>query len=200
MSSSGVPARLLWIVERDSIESGALALALRASVPWLHLRDPSVSAGEWRGLLGGSCGPSVVVNGGPAWARTAGWGAHLKTAQAPLDPSARAGWKLLGRSVHDPEQTRRAVHDDPDYLVAGPVYPTASKPGHRGIGLDGVRAIVACAEGRPVLAIGGIHPGRVAAVLEAGAFGVSVRSGITAAGDPAGVIAAFLDALPVDSR
>ncbi len=167
-------------------------------MPWVHVRDASVSPDEWRRVLGGTDGPSVVVNGAPAWAREAGWGAHLKTAQETLDPSVRVGWSLLGRSVHDPDETRSALLDEPDYLVAGPVYPTTSKPGHAGIGLDGLRRIVACAGGRPVLAIGGSAPERVRELLAAGAYGVSVRSGITAAPDPAASVRAFLDALPVD--
>ncbi len=200
MSATAIPARLLWIVERPAIDNGALESALSAGIPWLHLRDDSVAPREWHDLLGAKGVPRVVVNGGPAWAKAVGWGAHLKAAQASLTAAQRAAWSLLGRSVHDPGQTRVALRDEPDYLVAGPVYPTSSKPGHRGIGPEGLRPIVDAAGGCPVLAIGGIVPGRVGEVLAAGAFGVSVRSGITAAADAAASVEELLQTLPVDPR
>ena len=36
---------------------------------------------------------------------------------------------LLGRSTHDPDQAARAAAEPWDYLVAGPVWATATKPG-----------------------------------------------------------------------
>jgi thiamine monophosphate synthase len=47
----------------------------------------------------------------------------------------------------------------------------------------------------PVLAIGGITPGRVADVRRAGAAGVGVISALLAADAPAHVVAQFLESL-----
>jgi len=199
MSRAGVPARLLWVVDRAAIESGSLPHAIQAGARWLHLRDDSIVPRRWRDQLAAGPGVRVVVNGGPPWALEAGWGAHLKAAHPTLARAQRAAWSLLGRSVHDAEETRGALRDRPDYLVAGPVFPTTSKPGHAGIGLEGLRRIVALGEGCPVLAIGGIRAAKVAEIVRAGAYGIAVRSGITAADDPRSAAAEYLETLPVDS-
>lgn len=75
---------------------------------------------------------------------------------------------LVGRSSHP--------HDPPgagaDYLLFGPVYPTASKP--EGWTPAGVEALArAAATGTRVIAIGGITPERVPACMAAGARGVA---------------------------
>jgi thiamine-phosphate diphosphorylase len=78
---------------------------------------------------------------------------------------------LIGRSVHTPEETGAAA--DADYLIAGTVFPTTSKPGRLELlGLDGLRAIVA-ASASPVLAIGGVTVGRLDAIAATGATGVA---------------------------
>lgn len=190
---------LLWVVDRAAIEGGVLEPALAAGVDWVQLRDEGLAAREWVQHFATWPSPGrvldVVVNGGPAWAHHEGWGAHLKAAQPVLDVTERARWGFLGRSVHDPTETQRALLDDPDYLVAGPVYPTSSKPGHAGIGERGLAAIVEAAGTRPVLAIGGLTPDRIAAVAAAGAAGIAVRSGITAAACPADVVAVYRESL-----
>jgi thiamine monophosphate synthase len=57
-----------------------------------------------------------------------------------------------------------------DYLVFGTVFPTVSKPGTVGAGIEALAAVC----GRvalPVLAIGGITPARLSDVAQAGAAG-----------------------------
>jgi thiamine-phosphate pyrophosphorylase len=61
-------------------------------------------------------------------------------------------------------------------------------------GLEALRR-VSGETARPVLAIGGITPGRVREVLAAGAAGVAVISAILAAERPGDATRAFLDAL-----
>ena len=198
MSRNGVPARLLWIVDREAIENGAIPRAIGGGVRWVHLRDGTIEPRTWRQQLSAPEEVRVVVNGGPPWALAAGWGAHLKAVQHALPRAQRDAWSLFGRSVHDAAETSMALRDRPDYLVAGPVFPTTSKPGHEGLGLEGLRRIVAAAKGCPVLAIGGIQPRHMAAIGGAGAHGLAVRSGITAAADPASAALDYLNALPVD--
>ena len=72
------------------------------------------------------------------------------------------------------EAPRRQVEGGPvDYLIAGTVWPTASKPdGHPLLGTGGLRQIVEVA-GAPVLAIGGIDASRLEAVASTGASGVA---------------------------
>ena len=82
---------------------------------------------------------------------------------------------LIGRSVHGVHEAEAAA--DADYLIAGAVFPTPSKPGNTTwLGGDGLRAIVRAARA-PVLAIGGITvecAGQIAAAGAAGAAGIAL--------------------------
>jgi thiamine-phosphate pyrophosphorylase len=79
---------------------------------------------------------------------------------------------LLGRSVHGRDEALAAAQDV-DYLIAGTLFPTASKPGRIDLlGLDGLES-VATAVRVPVLAIGGITLERAADVAAAGAAGIA---------------------------
>jgi len=122
----------------------------------------------------------VLLNDRPQLARRLGLGLHLPEGS----PCPEGNWPLWGRSVHSPEAAVRAGREHPDYLIAGPVYPTDSKPGGSPLGLEGLGAIVRAAVGIPVLAIGGIRADRVRAVVEAGAWGVAVRGALLRAEDP----------------
>lgn len=100
-------------------------------------------------------------------------GAHLKAASiSPWQARslAPAGW-LIGASVHgaDLERTRGA-----DYLIAGTIRSTSSKPaGSPLLGFDGLRAVVLAAPATPVLGIGGLTLDDVAALRRAGASGLA---------------------------
>lgn len=114
---------------------------------------------------------------------------------SPLDIRALCGDTILiGRSVHDESGAERAAIERADFIIAGNVYSTRSKPGRQGRGLDFITKIVE-ASGLPVMAIGGITPARVPEVLQAGAYGVAVISGILAASDPATAAEAYRRAL-----
>jgi thiamine-phosphate pyrophosphorylase len=93
---------------------------------------------------------------------------------------------LVGRSVHTVEDV--ALASGADYVIAGTVFPSASKRAagpDELIGLDGLHRIVT-ASVMPVLAIGGITPDRIADVAAAGADGIAA-------------IGLFIDSLKSDS-
>jgi thiamine-phosphate pyrophosphorylase len=105
------------------------------------------------------------------------------------------GGFLVGASVHSEAEARGAAEEGADFIVFGPVYDTASKRRYGPPqGLAALEA-VARAVDRPVLAVGGLTPDRVAEVLAAGATGVAVIGAIYAAPRPADATKAFLDAL-----
>lgn len=100
-------------------------------------------------------------------------GVHLRgdsLATPHVRVSAPPGF-LIGRSVHSDGEAAGA--GPVDYLIAGTVWTTPSKPeGHAVIGPEGLARIVQASR-VPVLAIGGVDPGRVAALAGAGAVGLA---------------------------
>lgn len=79
---------------------------------------------------------------------------------------------LIGRSVHSAEA---AIHArSADYLIAGSVFPTASKPGEAAsLGLEGLRDVVRAAGDCAVWAVGGITAERLPEVVRCGARGIA---------------------------
>lgn len=102
--------------------------------------------------------------------------------------------RLVGASVHGLDMACLATRSSADFLVLGTVFASASHPGRGGTGLELVREVNE-ATAVPVLAIGGITPGRAAAVTGAGAHGVAVLSGIWDAADPGQAVGDYLAAL-----
>jgi thiazole tautomerase (transcriptional regulator TenI) len=126
---------------------------------------------------------TVLVNGGPQAALAAGSGLHLRerdmspaAARTVLGPTVP-----IGCSVHSPQGALAAT--GADYVLAGHVYPSPSKPGLAPLGPAGLARIVAFAP-CPVIAIGGITSHRVAEVIQTGARGVAVIGSIVEADDP----------------
>jgi thiazole tautomerase (transcriptional regulator TenI) len=126
---------------------------------------------------------TLLVNGGPEAALATRSGLHLRerdmtpaAARAVLGPTVP-----IGRSVHSPGGAAAAT--GADYLLAGHVYPSPSKPGSAPLGAAGLAEIVAVAP-CPVVAIGGITADRVTEVIQTGARGVAVIGTIVEADDP----------------
>lgn len=111
-------------------------------------------------------------------------GVHLGRGDlAKIDAWARIPGMLLGVSVGTPEEAVAAVALGADYVGAGPVFATATKPdAGQPIGLEGLRAIRAAVD-VPVAAIGGIGLSEVRDVLHAGADAVCVLSAVGYAPD-----------------
>ncbi|HET7505002.1 MAG TPA: thiamine phosphate synthase [Kofleriaceae bacterium] len=121
-------------------------------------------------------------------------GVHLGQRDLPLAAARRiAGDLWIGISTHDLAQVRAACAEGADYLGFGPVFPTVTKQNPDPVqGLEGLRAAVAEAAGRPVVAIGGIQAGDVAAVYGAGAHAICAISAVNDARDPGDMARQFL--------
>ena len=101
------------------------------------------------------------------------------------DARALAGpERLVGVSVHAPEDDA----DGADFLLAGNVYPTESHPGRPGIGIAGLARFPRGA----LVAIGGVTPGRVAELREAGVRGVAAIRAVWDAPGPARAVRSFI--------
>ena len=177
----------------DVVEAAVAGGVRLVQVRERDLPEAEVEALLWR-LLGRLRGVPLwlVVNGYPAIAARLGIGLHLPASAPPPDAPRPAPF---GRAVHDEAEAGRAVAEAASYAVVGPVFPTGSKPGHPGAGLDALARLTRLLAPMPVFAIGGLTPGRVPDVREAGAHGVAVRSAILGAADPALAARAFSEAL-----
>ena len=113
---------------------------------------------------------------------------HLGQDDLPVDVAR----EILGRDVrlglssHARHEFDAAiVDDDVDYVCAGPVWPTPTKPGRPAPGLPLVEYAAKTSTTKPWFAIGGIDLGNLDQVLAAGATRVVVVRAITEASDPA---------------
>ncbi|PFG06244.1 thiamine phosphate synthase [Bacillus sp. es.034] len=100
----------------------------------------------------------------------------------------------IGSSVHSMQEARLACDEGADFLLYGNVYETTSKPGKQGTGIANLEDIVLNIP-LPVIAIGGITPGRVADIVRTGAKGVAVLSGIFLSEDPLEAARAYYKAI-----
>ncbi|MGH7457818.1 MAG: thiamine phosphate synthase [Longimicrobiaceae bacterium] len=166
----------------------------------LHLRGPGMEGRELYQLAmvaarrARATGSLLLVNDRFDVALAAGAdGVQLGGHGVPADAvRGFTGKKLLiGRSVHSRGEASRAGAEGADFLLFGTVYATPSHPGRPGRGVATVRGI---SNSRlPVIAIGGITPGRAARVTRAGAYGVAVLRGVWRRADPEVAVAVYLD-------
>lgn len=175
----------------------ALAVRLAASgCDAVHLRVPELPGGDALRLarsmkreIGGSGTMRLFVNDRLDVAALAG-ADGVQLGERSFDPrDARrliASDVLVGRSIHDLEGAKAAESAGADFVMAGHVYDTESKPDEPGRGLDWLSEIATDVT-VPVIAIGGITAARVGEVLAAGAYGIAVGRELLAASDPVNV-------------
>ncbi|HET9653047.1 MAG TPA: Nudix family hydrolase [Usitatibacter sp.] len=99
---------------------------------------------------------------------------HL-TSKALMATAARPAAALVGASCHDERELAHAAALGLDYVVVGPVKPTASHPGAAVLGWQRFASLVAGAP-MPVYAIGGLARADLDAARAHGAHGVALRS------------------------
>jgi thiamine-phosphate pyrophosphorylase len=154
----------------------------------------------------------LLVNGRADVALAAGAdGVHLGTDD--LSPAALrrvvADGFVIGASIGDVAALGSDLSwlDDADYLAVGPVFvPGAGRGAGRGaapaVGLERLARLAAAVAGTgcPLLALGGITLENAASVVEAGASGVAVISGLVGVPDPMRRARAFRDVLDASGR
>jgi thiamine-phosphate diphosphorylase len=154
--------------------------AAKAGVDLVQVREPDLEAGALVHLVRTmvtdlkDTQTRVMVNDrlDVAWAAGAS-GVHLKERSFPahMARTASAAGFWIGRSVH--AAPIEASARDADYLIAGTVLPTVSKPSVACLGWEGLATIVRAAGERPVLAIGGIDARSIPLVAASGAAGLA---------------------------
>jgi len=93
---------------------------------------------------------------------------------------------LIGLSTHAPGELAASAVEPVDYISAGPVEPTPTKPGRPGTGLDYIR-LAAERSPHPFFVTGGVSPTTLPAIAAAGATRFVVVRALTDAPDPAAV-------------
>ncbi len=185
----GGGARRLVDVVKAALDGGATRVLLRDKD--LARPERARLADELRAATA-AAGASFVVAGDVDLARAAGAdGVHL----AAHDPWPEAVTSLrVGRSCHDAGELAEARAHAADWATYSPVFASSSKPGYGpALGPAGLAAGCRAVPGLPVLALGGIGPGRARPCLDAGAAGVAVMGAVMRADDPAMVARALVD-------
>jgi thiamine-phosphate pyrophosphorylase len=208
----GVP-RLTLVTDRRAtggrplVETVAAALAgidgggLRPSEIAVQLREKELLGRALAELaralrtVTAAAGVALIVNERVDVALAVGAdGVHLGGGSLPPAEVARLAPALaIGVSAHGPADVaaaRAAVVGPVAYAFFGPVGDTPSK---RAFGPPlGLAALTAAAKlGLPLVAIGGVTPADVPALLRAGARGVACIRAVLAADDPAGALREF---------
>ncbi|MFL5946063.1 MAG: thiamine phosphate synthase [Gaiellaceae bacterium] len=179
----------------DDLETARTAVEGGATVVQWRLKDiPRVEVVERGRATRSLCaryGVAFFVNDDVEAALMLGAdGVHLGRTDDGAD-AARDHGLMLGLSAATLDEAR-AADGRADYIGAGPVWATPSKPdADPAIGLDGLRKICASVT-IPVVAIGGIDASNAGDCVRAGAAGVAV---IRAARDVAALVHAIDEAL-----
>ncbi|MDB4271857.1 thiamine phosphate synthase, partial [Akkermansiaceae bacterium] len=146
-------------VAESLILGGASLLQLRAKG---HDPDTLLDLAKELNVLCSKHHVPFIINDHVQLAKDCGApGLHLGQDDGSLD-EARAilgQHVLVGRSTHSVEQAQAALAEGADYIGFGPLFPTPTKKGRPGIGLENIAIVertVGCAI--PVFCIGGIKP------------------------------------------
>ena len=209
MTSAGVP-RIHAVTDdrvlargREFAEAARAVLRVGGPSVALHLRGAGTEVRRLlelvRDLLPAArrTGSLLVVNDRVDVALAAGADAvHLGRRSLPPAAVRRIVDRevLVGASVHSVSEAREAGSGGADYLFVGTIYHSASHPAVEASG-PGLVTEVSRTVDVPLVAIGGLEPGRVGEVAAAGAWGLAAVSGVWEAEDPGGAVTAFLQAL-----
>lgn len=113
-------------------------------------------------------------------------GVHVGQDDEPADAvRSRIGDRILGVSVHTPQEALLAAQQGADYVGLGPVFPTKTKADAKAVqGTLLIERLIKDSYALPIVGIGGITADNAAAVVQAGADGVAVVTAITLADSP----------------
>lgn len=198
--------RRLYLCTPDRADLAAFVEAcIDGGVDVVQLREKRLEARpllERAALLRAICadrGVPFVLNDRPDLALEAGAdGVHVGQDDAPVALARRilGPDRLVGLSTHAPAELAAALaakgDASPDYLSAGPVVPTPTKPGRPGTGPGYLSVVAAAVAARrdvgageiPWFVTGGVRPSTVPDLVAAGARRFVVVRFLTESADP----------------
>ena len=124
-------------------------------------------------------------------------GVHIGQDDGPLAAAREivGPGKIIGRSTHSLEQARGALAEGFDYIGFGPLFPTPTKLGRPGIGLENIVTMEREVGSKiPAFCIGGINDATLPEVVAAGAKRIVVVSALLQASDVAAATRRFRSA------
>ncbi|WNR44009.1 thiamine phosphate synthase [Paenibacillus roseipurpureus] len=197
-----MPEKELHVISNGKLSwpsLAAIAAEIHPYVTSIHIREKTKSPDEV--FLGvqhvieqGIPLEKIVINSFPEVAAALQTGGVQLTGASNFRALQREhrdkGHSRVGASVHHTDEAKWREEEGVDYLIFGHVFETNSKQGVSPRGLDVLREVVNHVN-IPVIAIGGMTPARVKSVVEAGAAGIAVMSGIWDAADPLGAVRAY---------
>jgi thiamine-phosphate pyrophosphorylase len=191
--SPDLSGRRLYLCTPDRPDLAAFVeSAIAGGVDVVQLREKGLEARpllERAAVLVSICqafGVPFILNDRPDLALEVGAdGVHVGRDDAPsalarrlLGPEA-----IVGTSTHSPSDLEEALSEPVDYLSAGPVVETPTKPGRPGTG-TAYLSLAAARSPVPVFVTGGVTPETVPALVAAGARHFVVVRYLTTAADP----------------
>jgi thiamine-phosphate pyrophosphorylase len=175
--------------------------AVAAGVKAVQFREKDLAARDILGLayrfreLTARHGASLFINDRLDIALCAGAdGVHLGQSGIPVAAARRAVGKklLIGCSTHNLTEAKAAEADGADFITFGPIYETPSKLQYGSpVGVEALRN-VSKRTGLPIFGIGGIKKYNIPEVLNSGAKGIALISGILASDDRAAAAREYL--------
>ncbi len=164
-------------------ELARMQQALTNGLRLLQVRDKTLPPDERRDfaaavlrLAGNYPATRVLINDDEALARAVGaHGLHL-SAKSLWQSTARPALPWVGASCHSAADLARAAELAVDFVVLGPLLPTASHPGAPGIGWQCFAELIERSP-LPVYALGGMQVSLLATAQRHGAHGVAMLRG-----------------------
>ena len=203
-SRADLAERRLYLCTPDRPDLVAfLSACIDGGVDVVQLRDKQLDARpllERARLALSVCrdrGVPFVLNDRPDLALEVGAdGVHVGQDDAPVSLARRILGRdvIVGLSTHRTEELELAVAEDVDYVSAGPVEPTPTKPGRPGTGITYVQQASARST-VPVFVTGGVTPERIPALARAGVRHFVVVRYLTEATDARASARALRDAI-----
>lgn len=204
MAPPSLAFRRLYLCTADRPDLAAfLEACIAGGVDVVQLREKHLEAralvarARLAALVCRNLGVPFVLNDRPDLALEAeADGVHVGQDDAPPSLARRilGPHALVGLSTHAPAELDAAAEEPVDYLSAGPVAPTPTKPGRPGTGL-GYLAHAAAHARVPWFVTGGATPETVPAMVAAGAQRFVVVRWLTRAPDPFAAARAMSDAI-----
>ena len=189
------PPVLCFVIGKADAKGGDVENLVREAVAggvtMVQLRDHDLPAGELlelaRGVKAITRGKALLIINDRIDVALAveADGVQLPEAGLPtrIARSLIGRYTVLGRSIHSSEAALQAGRDGAEFVIAGTMYASTSKPDAKPVGPKLISEITKDSS-LPVLGIGGVTVDKIGDLVKAGAAGVAVISAIAAAKDP----------------